>query len=87
VAKGKEDDPRHFLHPQTIARISRLDLRAQHVVEGFISGMHRSYRRGDAVLEYRMTLRTQDPNAIAAFCDVLRGHEEVVEFRIAPAGD
>lgn len=38
----KEDDPRRFLHPTTIARISRLDLRARHVVEGFISGMHRS---------------------------------------------
>ena len=38
----KEDDPRRFLHPDTIARISRLDLRARQVVEGFISGMHRS---------------------------------------------
>lgn len=38
----KTDDPRRFLHPETIARITRLDLRAQHVVEGFISGMHRS---------------------------------------------
>lgn len=36
------EDPRRFLHPETIARISRLDLRARHVVEGFISGMHRS---------------------------------------------
>src|SRR5262245_13809764 len=39
---SKTDDPRRFLHPATIARISRLDLRARHVVEGFISGMHRS---------------------------------------------
>jgi uncharacterized protein (DUF58 family) len=39
---SKEEDPRRFLHPETIARISRLDLRARHVVEGFISGMHRS---------------------------------------------
>ena len=38
----QEDDPRRFLHPETIARISRLDLRARYVVEGFISGMHRS---------------------------------------------
>lgn len=52
-----------------------------------ISGMHRSYRRGDAIVEFRMTLRTQDPDAIGAFCTVLRGREEVVEFRIAPAGD
>jgi uncharacterized protein (DUF58 family) len=39
---SKEDDPRRFLHPETIAKITRLDLRARQVVEGFISGMHRS---------------------------------------------
>src|SRR5262245_8513738 len=44
-----KDDPRRFLHPDTIARISRLDLRAQHVVEGFISGMHRSPFFGHSV--------------------------------------
>ena len=49
MAKLKEDDPRRFLHPQTIARISRLDLRARHVVEGFISGMHRSPFFGHSV--------------------------------------
>jgi len=42
VPAVKEDDPRRFLHPATIAKISRLDLRARQVVEGFISGMHRS---------------------------------------------
>jgi uncharacterized protein (DUF58 family) len=36
------DDPRRFLHPATIAKISRLDLRARRVVEGFISGLHKS---------------------------------------------
>jgi uncharacterized protein (DUF58 family) len=43
------DDPRRFLHPETIARISRLDLRARHVVEGFISGMHKSPFFGHSV--------------------------------------
>lgn len=43
------DDPRRFLHPRAIARISRLDLRARHVVEGFISGMHRSPFFGHSV--------------------------------------
>ncbi len=43
------DDPRRFLHPDTIARISRLDLRARHVVEGFISGMHKSPFFGHSV--------------------------------------
>ena len=37
-----KDDPRRFLHPESIAKISRLDLRARQVVEGFISGMHKS---------------------------------------------
>jgi uncharacterized protein (DUF58 family) len=45
----KEDDPRRFLHPETIARISRLDLRARHVVEGFIAGMHKSPFFGHSV--------------------------------------
>jgi uncharacterized protein (DUF58 family) len=31
-----------FLRPEEIARISRLELRARRVVEGFVSGMHRS---------------------------------------------
>ena len=44
-----EDDPRRFLHPETIAKISRLDLRARQVVEGFISGMHRSPFFGHSV--------------------------------------
>jgi uncharacterized protein (DUF58 family) len=39
---AKVDDPRRFLHPTTVAKISRLDLRARQVVEGFISGMHKS---------------------------------------------
>jgi len=43
------DDPRRFLHPQTIARISRLDLRARYVVEGFISGLHKSPFFGHSV--------------------------------------
>ncbi|MCI0457399.1 MAG: DUF58 domain-containing protein [Gemmataceae bacterium] len=46
---AREDDPRRFLHPDTIARISRLDLRARQVVEGFISGMHRSPFFGHSV--------------------------------------
>ena len=36
-------------HPETIARITRLDLRARQVVEGFISGMHKSPFFGHSV--------------------------------------
>jgi uncharacterized protein (DUF58 family) len=44
-----QDDPRRFLHPATIARIGRLDLRARQVVEGFITGMHKSPFFGHSV--------------------------------------
>lgn len=42
AAKTKAEDPRRFLDPKTIAKINKLDLRAKQVVEGFISGMHKS---------------------------------------------
>jgi len=42
-------DSKRFLHPEAIKRISRLDLRAPHVVEGFLSGMHRSPYFGQSV--------------------------------------
>ena len=42
-------DSRRFLHPEAIRRISRLDLRARHVVEGFLAGMHRSPYFGQSV--------------------------------------
>ena len=35
-------DLERFLRPEEIARISRLELRARRVVEGFVSGLHRS---------------------------------------------
>ena len=48
-ATTEKEDARRFLHPQTIARISGLDVRAQQVVEGFISGQHRSPFFGHSV--------------------------------------
>lgn len=42
-------DSKRFLHPEAIKRIARLDLRAQHIVEGFLSGMHRSPYFGQSV--------------------------------------
>lgn len=44
-----EDDPRRFFDPKVIGRITSLDLRAQQVVEGFITGMHRSPFFGHSV--------------------------------------
>jgi len=37
------------LHPEAIQRISRLEVRARHIVEGFLSGMHRSPYFGQSV--------------------------------------
>lgn len=45
-------DSKRFLHPETISRIARLDVRARHIVEGFLSGMHRSPYFGQSV-EFR----------------------------------
>lgn len=42
-------DSKRFLHPEAISRISRLEVRARHVVEGFLSGMHRSPYFGQSV--------------------------------------
>jgi uncharacterized protein (DUF58 family) len=37
------------LDPQSIARLQGLELRALHIVEGFLSGQHRSHHRGQSV--------------------------------------
>ena len=40
---------KRFLHPEAIGRIARLELRARHIVEGFLSGIHRSPYFGQSV--------------------------------------
>jgi len=42
-------DKNRFLDPAVLAEISRLDLRARHVVEGYVSGLHKSPRKGYSV--------------------------------------
>jgi uncharacterized protein (DUF58 family) len=49
MARRTDDDPRRFLDPKVIARITQLDLRARQVVEGFLSGMHKSPVYGQSV--------------------------------------
>jgi uncharacterized protein (DUF58 family) len=49
---GAMSDSRRFLHPEAIKRIARLDLRARHVVEGFLAGMHHSPYFGQSI-EFR----------------------------------
>ena len=40
---------KRFLHPEAIQRIARMDLRAKHIVEGFLSGEHRSPYFGQSI--------------------------------------
>ena len=42
-------DRNRFLDPEVLAEISRLDLRARQVVLGFVSGLHKSPRKGYSV--------------------------------------
>ncbi|WP_197439589.1 DUF58 domain-containing protein [Calycomorphotria hydatis] len=42
-------DSRKFLQPEAISRIARLEVRARQIVEGFLSGMHRSPYFGQSV--------------------------------------
>jgi uncharacterized protein (DUF58 family) len=42
-------DYRRFLRPEEFSRISRLEVRARHIVEGFLSGLHRSPHFGQSV--------------------------------------
>ena len=42
-------DYRRFLRPEELSRISRLEIRARHIVEGFLSGLHRSPYFGQSV--------------------------------------
>ncbi|HYW80227.1 MAG TPA: DUF58 domain-containing protein, partial [Thermoguttaceae bacterium] len=59
-------DTKTFLHPETLKRITRLDLRARHVVEGFLSGMHRSPYFGQSVefLQHREYTWGDDPRYV-----------------------
>jgi len=42
-------DSKRFLHPEAIQRISQLDVRARYIVEGFLSGVHRSPYFGQSI--------------------------------------
>lgn len=42
-------DTVNYFHPQVLNKLARLELRAQHVVEGFLSGLHQSPYKGFSV--------------------------------------
>lgn len=58
--------PTRFLDPNIIASISGMELRARAVVEGFLSGLHRSPYKGFSVefAEYRQYAPGDDPRHI-----------------------
>src|SRR5258707_10592414 len=57
---------RQFLDPAVVARLGTLELKARTVVEGFISGLHRSPFKGFSVefAEYRQYIHGDDLSTI-----------------------
>lgn len=55
-------DSKKYFHPEAIRRLGRLEIRARHIVEGFLSGMHRSPYFGQSVefLQHRQYARGDD---------------------------
>jgi uncharacterized protein (DUF58 family) len=48
-AKLENDDPRRYLDPLTLAKVTGLELQARLIVEGYLSGMHKSPYHGFSV--------------------------------------
>src|SRR6476620_9368171 len=44
-----KDDPRKYLDPRTLAKVRSLELKARLIVEGYLSGMHKSPYHGFSV--------------------------------------
>jgi uncharacterized protein (DUF58 family) len=59
-------DSKRFLHPEVVARIAHLEVRARHIVEGFLSGIHRSPYFGQSIefVQHREYTRGDDPRHI-----------------------
>ncbi len=55
-----------YFHPETLKRIARLDLRARHVVDGFLSGLHKSRHFGNSVefRQHRQYVPGDDPRNV-----------------------
>lgn len=49
VASSERFDPHLYLHPQTLSRLSTMELRAKMIVEGVMAGQHRSPYTGVSV--------------------------------------
>jgi uncharacterized protein (DUF58 family) len=66
VSRDAQEPARTFLDPAVIARLGTLELRAKTIVEGFLSGLHRSPFKGFSVefAEYRQYIRGDDLSTI-----------------------
>lgn len=64
MAPGPRTRP--FLDPAVVARLGTLELRARTIVEGFLTGLHRSPFKGFSVefAEYRQYMPGDDPSMI-----------------------
>jgi uncharacterized protein (DUF58 family) len=64
--RAVHDRARQFLDPSIIARLGTLELKAKSIVEGFLSGLHRSPFKGFSVefAEYRQYIRGDDLSTI-----------------------
>ena len=64
--RAAQDRARQFLDPAVIARLGTLELKAKSIVEGFLSGLHRSPFKGFSVefAEYRQYIRGDDLSTI-----------------------
>jgi uncharacterized protein (DUF58 family) len=66
AATGKTAAPRHLLAPEVLAGLSNLDLVARAVVEGFLTGMHRSpfFGFSQEFAEYKAYAEGDDPRFV-----------------------
>jgi uncharacterized protein (DUF58 family) len=63
---GNAAVPRHLLHPEVLAGLSNLELIARAVVEGFLTGMHRSpfFGFSQEFAEYKAYSEGDDPRFV-----------------------
>ena len=64
-------DSRRFLPPEAITRISRLDLRAREIVEGYLTGLHRSPYFGQSIEFVQIRLEDHLALCIGALVDFI----------------
>jgi putative Mg2+ transporter-C (MgtC) family protein len=76
------------LRSEEVRALSEPQLREFVARHGFsVYKVHRRFKRGEGVAEFRMTIRANNAAAVPALCDSLKARDEVLEYRVAPIGD